>query len=54
MAIDLSRDFARIEIGRMTVVSQFGYLCTGSHDHHKHDMAPIYAPTAIGEEVWVE
>jgi putative colanic acid biosynthesis acetyltransferase WcaF len=46
-------NFAPIEIGRMTVVSQFCYLCTGSHDYHKHDMPLIYAPITIGEEVWV-
>jgi len=47
MTIDLSK------IGRMTVVSQFCYLCTGSHDYHNHDMPLIYAPIAIGEGVWV-
>ena len=46
-------NFARIEIGRMTVVSQFCYLCTGSHDYRKHDMPLVYAPITIGEEVWV-
>jgi putative colanic acid biosynthesis acetyltransferase WcaF len=46
-------NFSPIEIGRMTVVSQFSYLCTGSHDYRKHDMPLIYAPITIGEEVWV-
>lgn len=46
-------NFAPIEIRRMTVVSQYVYLCTGSHDYRKIDMPLIYAPIVIGEEVWV-
>jgi putative colanic acid biosynthesis acetyltransferase WcaF len=46
-------NFATVEIGRMTVVSQFTHLCTGSHDYRKHDMPLIYSPITIGEQVWV-
>jgi putative colanic acid biosynthesis acetyltransferase WcaF len=46
-------NFAPVEIGRMTVVSQYTYLCTGSHDYRKSDMPLIYAPIRIGEQVWV-
>jgi putative colanic acid biosynthesis acetyltransferase WcaF len=46
-------NFAPVRIGRMTVVSQFTYLCTGSHDYKRADMPLIYAPITIGEQVWV-
>jgi putative colanic acid biosynthesis acetyltransferase WcaF len=46
-------NFATVEIGRMTVVSQFTHLCTGSHDYRKNDMPLIFSPIAIGAEVWV-
>jgi len=46
-------NFAQIEIKRMTVISQYAYLCTGSHDYLKSDMPLIYAPIGIGEQVWV-
>jgi putative colanic acid biosynthesis acetyltransferase WcaF len=46
-------NFAPIEIGRMTVISQYTYLCTGSHDYRRNDMPLIYAPITIGQEVWV-
>lgn len=46
-------NFAPIRIGRMTIVSQFCYLCTGSHDYDRADMPLTYAPILIGEQVWV-
>jgi hypothetical protein len=47
MAIDLSKS----AIQGTTVVSQFCYSCTGSHDYHKHGMPVIYGPITIGEGV---
>jgi putative colanic acid biosynthesis acetyltransferase WcaF len=46
-------NFAKVQIGRMTVVSQFSYLCTGSHDHERADMPLTFAPITLGEQVWV-
>jgi putative colanic acid biosynthesis acetyltransferase WcaF len=46
-------NFAPIEIGRMTLVSQFTYLCTGSHDYRRSNMPLTYAKITIGQEVWV-
>jgi len=45
MAIDLSKS----AVQGTTVVSQFCYSCTGSHDYHKHGMPVICAPITIGE-----
>jgi len=42
-----------IEIGSNTVVSQKGYICTGSHDYDKADF-PIYAKKiTIGSQCWL-
>ena len=46
-------NFAPIDIGRMTMVSQNTYLCTGSHDYNKSHMPLTYAPIQIGEQVWI-
>ena len=46
-------NFAPVTIGRHTVVSQFTYLCTGSHDYERPDMPLTFAPIDIGSECWV-
>jgi putative colanic acid biosynthesis acetyltransferase WcaF len=46
-------NFARVTIGRMTVISQFSYLCTGTHDYRSHRMPLIFAPIDIGTECWI-
>ena len=46
-------NFAPITVGRMTVVSQFCFLCTGSHDYNRADMPLTFAPISIGEQAWV-
>jgi putative colanic acid biosynthesis acetyltransferase WcaF len=46
-------NFARVEIGSNTVVSQFSYLCTGSHDFGRADMPLTFAPITIGSQAWV-
>jgi putative colanic acid biosynthesis acetyltransferase WcaF len=46
-------NFAPVTIGRMTVVSQYCYLCTGTHDYTLGDMPLTYAPIVVGEQCWV-
>ena len=46
-------NFSPVTIGRMTIVSQYSYLCTGSHDYTLSDMPLTYAPITIGEQCWV-
>ena len=46
-------NFAAVEIGRMTVVSQYVHLCTGSHDYRDPAMPLTQTPIAIGEQAWV-
>ena len=46
-------NYAKVAIGKMTVVSQYSYLCTGSHDYTRTDMPLIWAPITIGDNVWV-
>jgi putative colanic acid biosynthesis acetyltransferase WcaF len=46
-------NFAPVRIDSMTVVSQYCYLCTGTHDH-THPHFPLRAsPIEIGSECWV-
>jgi putative colanic acid biosynthesis acetyltransferase WcaF len=46
-------NFGRVVIGPMTVVSQYTYLCTGSHDYAHPHMPLIWKPITIGSECWV-
>jgi len=46
-------NFAMIEIGAMSMVSQRTFLCTGSHDHTDPHLPLTYAPITIGREAWV-
>jgi len=46
-------NYAPVRIGRMTVVSQFCFICTGSHDYLSSDMRLIWAPIVIGEQCWI-
>lgn len=42
-----------VKIGKNSVISQRGYLCTGSHDYLKSNF-PIYAkPITIGDSCWL-
>lgn len=46
-------NFAPVRIGSMSVVSQYTYLCTGTHDY-THPHFPLqYAPIEIGPQTWV-
>jgi putative colanic acid biosynthesis acetyltransferase WcaF len=44
---------AKICIGDNTVVSQYSYLCSGSHDITHPAMPLIFHPINLGEGVWV-
>jgi len=43
----------RITIGAHSTISQYSYLCTGSHDYLNIDMPLVAAPITIGERVWI-
>jgi putative colanic acid biosynthesis acetyltransferase WcaF len=46
-------NYATVTIDSMTVVSQFTFLCTGSHDYTHPHMPLTWAPITIGSECWV-
>ncbi len=46
-------NFAPVRIGAMTVVSQYSYLCTGTHDYTHPHFPLTFAPVTIGSECWV-
>ncbi|PIV96744.1 MAG: putative colanic acid biosynthesis acetyltransferase, partial [Flavobacteriaceae bacterium CG17_big_fil_post_rev_8_21_14_2_50_31_13] len=46
-------NYAKVTIGRMTVVSQYCYLITGTHDYTNPIMPLLWKPITIGNEVWV-
>ncbi len=46
-------NYAEVVIGERSAVSQFGLLCTGSHDYERVGLPLIYAPIVIGKEVWL-
>jgi putative colanic acid biosynthesis acetyltransferase WcaF len=46
-------NFAPVRIDSMTVVSQYCYLCTGTHDY-THPHFPLeFSPIVIGAECWI-
>lgn len=46
-------NFAPIKIGAMTVISQYVFLCTGTHDFTHPHMPLIFYPITVGKECWV-
>jgi putative colanic acid biosynthesis acetyltransferase WcaF len=46
-------NYGRVVIGPMTVVSQYSYLCTGTHDYTHPHMPLTWKPITIGSECWV-
>jgi len=46
-------NYGRVVIGPMSVVSQYSYLCTGSHDYTHPHMPLTWKPITIGSECWV-
>jgi putative colanic acid biosynthesis acetyltransferase WcaF len=46
-------NFAPVRIRSMTVISQYTYLCTGTHDY-THPHFPLrFSPIVIGPQCWV-
>jgi putative colanic acid biosynthesis acetyltransferase WcaF len=46
-------NYALVSIGAMTVVSQYSYLCTGTHDYMDPHMPLTWKPITIGAQCWV-
>lgn len=46
-------NYDMISIGSMSVISQYSYLITGTHDYNDPVMPLIWKPITIGSEVWV-
>ncbi len=46
-------NFAPVHIGRHATVSQYAYLCTGSHDYRDLSMPLTYSPIEVGDHAWV-
>ena len=42
-----------IQIGRNAVVSQYSYLCAGTHDHNDRLFTLKASPITVGDEAWV-
>jgi putative colanic acid biosynthesis acetyltransferase WcaF len=43
----------KIRIKSNTLISQYSFLCTSSHDYARPDMPLIYSDIEIGSECWV-
>lgn len=46
-------NYAPVRIGSMTVISQYVYLCTGTHDYTHPHFPLTWAPITVGSECWV-
>lgn len=46
-------NYAKVEIKKMTVISQYCYLITGTHDYTDPVMPLIWKPITIESQVWV-
>lgn len=46
-------NFSPVRIGRMTVISQGCYLCTGTHDYTHPHMPLTHEPITIGDNCWL-
>ncbi|MFW5697474.1 MAG: colanic acid biosynthesis acetyltransferase WcaF, partial [Fimbriimonadaceae bacterium] len=46
-------NYGKIKIGRDTTVSQYTYLCTGTHDPADPHFKLIWFPITVGDRVWV-
>ena len=42
-----------VRVGAMSVVSQYSYLCTGSHDYGHPYFPLVWRPITLGDQVWV-
>lgn len=46
-------NYDMVTIGDMSVISQYSYLCTGTHDFTHPYMPLIWKPISIGSECWI-
>lgn len=46
-------NYAKVTIGHNSVVSQYTYLCTGTHDYEDRTFPLIFFPIAIEDQAWV-
>ena len=46
-------NFAPVVIESMTVISQYSFICTGTHDYTHPDFPLTSAPIKIGSECWL-
>lgn len=46
-------NYGRVTVGAMTVISQYSYLCTGTHDYTHPHMPLTWKPITIGAECWI-
>jgi putative colanic acid biosynthesis acetyltransferase WcaF len=46
-------NYGLVTIGSMTVISQYSYLCTGSHNYEHPHMPLVWKQIDIGSECWV-
>jgi putative colanic acid biosynthesis acetyltransferase WcaF len=46
-------NFAMVQIGSNSCISQGVWLCTGTHDYQKNNFPLIWRPITIGESVWL-
>lgn len=42
-----------VRVGSRATVSQYSYLCAGTHDHTLPDMPLIKLPITIGDDAWI-
>lgn len=46
-------NYGKITIGKMAVVSQYSYLCTGSHDYTDKLFPLVWEPITVEDQAWV-
>lgn len=46
-------NLADVDVGNDVCISQFAYLCTGSHDHRRLGFDLVTKPIAIGDGAWI-
>ena len=46
-------NFGMVKIGAMTVISQYSYLCTATHQYQLTDMPLYWEPIEIGPQAWI-
>jgi len=46
-------NFSKVTIGSMSIVSQYTYLCTGTHDTSDPHFTLIHRPITIESEAWI-